>query len=115
MQKSLRDHQIGLAEAVAMTTRYRANRPANFPICETFPVGAITWLTANPNGAFFRIYYGMKEDLSVHAILVAADSNGNDLLPLTKRSMENDDENGILEDSIRCPNTCPPDSPLNQP
>jgi hypothetical protein len=107
-------HRISLQEAIHMTALYRENRPANFPICETFPVEAIAWLTGNPACAFFRIYYGMKDDMLVHAILVAADSNGNDLLPLENRSLENDDENGILEDSIRCPNTCPPDSPLNQ-
>ncbi len=114
MQLFNQNHRISLQEAINMTALYRENRPANFPICETFPVEAISWLTGNPDCAFLRIYYGMKEDMLVHAILVAADSNGNDLLPLSNRSLENDDDNGILEDSIRCPNTCPPDSPLNQ-
>jgi hypothetical protein len=113
MSKINQDHRISLEQAIAMTTLYRANRPGNFAICETFPVEVIQWLITNPNCAFFRIYYGMKEDQTVHAILVAADSNGNDLLPSVNRSLENGDDNGILEDAFRCPNTCPPDSPLN--
>lgn len=115
MSNALRDHEISLEQAIEMTKRYRANRPGNFPVCETFPVASILWLASNSACAFVRIYYGMKADMLVHAILVAADENGNDLLPLSYRSTENDDDNGILEDSIRCPNTCPPDSPLNQP
>ncbi len=114
MRKFQHDHEISLAQAIDMTTLYRANRPANFPVCETFPLIAIQSLLANPAAAFFRIYYGMKEDMSVHAILVVADDNNDDLLPAANRSDE-DDDNEILEDSFRCPNVCPPESPLNQP
>ena len=114
MRKFQHDHQISLEQAIDMTTLYRANRPSDFPVCETFPLTAIQSLLANPAAAFFRIYYGMKEDMSVHAILVVADSNNDDLLPAANRSEEEDD-NEILEDSFRCPNVCPPDSPLNQP
>jgi hypothetical protein len=114
MRKFQHDHQISLEQAVAMTTLYRSNRPSDFPVCETFPLTAIQSLVANPAAAFFRIYYGMKENMLVHAILVVADSEGNDLLPAANRLAEDEDDNEILEDSIRCPNVCPPDSPLNQ-
>ena len=114
MRKFQHEQQISLAQAVAMTTLYRANRPSDFPVCETFPLTAIQSLAANPAAAFFRIYYGMKEDMLMHAILVVADSEGNDLLPAANRSEKEDDDNEILEDSVRCPNVCPPDSPLNQ-
>ena len=98
-----------------MTRLYRTNRPSNFPVCETFPLTAIQSLINHPEAAFLRIYYGMKQDANVHAILVVADSNGNDLLPSESDRLATDNGNEILEDSVRCPNTCPPDSPLNEP
>jgi len=106
------NHQISLDQAIAMTTLYRANRPVNFPICETFDKDTVTHLLSNPKAASFRIYYGMKEDKSVHAILVAADANGNDILPAGTKDLA-DNGGDILEDAFRCPDICPPDSPLN--
>lgn len=107
-------HQISLSEAVEMTALYRKNRPENFPVCETFDKEAIVRLLSQPTAAGFRIYYGMKPDLSVHAILVASDSNGNDILPASAGEASVSAADGeILEDSVRCPVTCPPDSPLN--
>jgi len=95
-----------------MTTRYRANRPENFPICETVDVGTINKLTSAEGCAFFRIYYGMDESMDVHAIMVAVDADGEDLLPPLE---EADSSTGytIVEDTIRCPPVCPPPSPLN--
>ncbi len=107
-------HQISLEQAVDMTTLYRANRPENFPICETFDKASVESLLNQTGASSFRIYYGMKTDMSVHAILVAADSGGNDILPSSSTSLtEGDDDGEILEDSVRCPVNCPPESPLN--
>jgi hypothetical protein len=99
-----------------MTTLYRQNRPDNFAICETFDIAAINDLIENPQCASLRIYYGMKDDNTAHAILVAADAEGNDLLPSSDNSsnaVSDIDEDIILEDSTRCPLICPPPSPLN--
>jgi hypothetical protein len=74
-------HEISLQTAIDMTTLYRANRPSNFPICETFEVDAINKLLATDGCVFFRIYYGMKENLLVDAILVAVNAEGEDILP----------------------------------
>jgi hypothetical protein len=107
-------HQISLSEAVDMTTLYRANRPENFPICETFEKASIQSLLNQSGAVSFRIYYGMKTDMSVHAVLVAADSSGNDILPTSASLLTDGDGDGeILEDSVRCPVNCPPESPLN--
>jgi len=116
-------HQIDLVNATQMTSLYRANRPDNFPICESFERASIERLLSNPNCVFFRIYYGMKDDMTVHAILVAADKNGEDIIPNVKGGHghgghghgdgDDGDDGVILEDSMRCPVTCPPDSPLN--
>ena len=113
------NHQIDLVSASEMTSLYRANRPDNFPICESFDKAAIERLLSHPDCVFFRIYYGMKSDLSVHAILVAADKEGNDIIPSVQgapghgHGVGGDGDGEILEDSMRCPVTCPPDSPLN--
>ncbi len=105
------NHEISLQTAVDMTRRYRANKPVNFPQCETFGVDAIERLLATPGCVSLRIYYGMKADNEVDAILVAANEAGEDILP-DLASSETDDP-VILEDSLRCPDHCPPASSLN--
>ncbi len=103
-------HEITLQQAIDMTTLYRTNRPPNFPICETFEVDAISKLIATPECKFVRIYYGMKEDKEVDAILVAANADGQDLLPASSESGLNANavQNIVLEDGFRCPQFCPP-------
>jgi hypothetical protein len=110
----MNDHQITLQQAIDMTTRYRQNKPANAPICETFNMTAVNQLLAVSGCAYLRIYYGMKENMEIDAILVAADANGEDILP--SQTAAAFDETGnpvILEDGYRCPPDCPPQSPLN--
>jgi hypothetical protein len=105
------NHEISLQTAVDMITRYTANRPANFPVCETFGLDAIKKLISATGCASLRIYYGMKEDNEVDAILVAVNASGEDILP--GMNVTGTDEPVILEDSLRCPDDCPPDSSLN--
>ena len=115
------NHSISLTEAAEMTSRYRSNREtvlqseyrniALLPICETFDKAAFDQLLASTGCAFVRIYYGMDESLKMHAIIVAADSNGHDLLPLNNLNAE--EEYDILERANRCPELCPPESELN--
>lgn len=107
------NHEISLQSAIDMTTHYRANRPSNFPICETFEKEAIQKLLDTTGCASFRIYYGMKADDQVDAILVAADAEGNDILPPSAPAVSGTDDPVILEDGYRCPDDCPPSSSLN--
>jgi hypothetical protein len=106
-------HEISLQTAIDMTTLYRANRPSNFPICETFDLGAVNKLLATEGCTSLRIYYGMKEDNNVDAILIAVNANGEDILPSSASAWLSDTDPIILEDGIRCPEACPPESPLN--
>lgn len=110
----LNNHQISLQTAIDMTTRYRPNRPSNFPVCETFEKECIQQLLDTAGCTSFRIYYGMKENQQVHVILVAADVEGNDLLPQAITTAEATDDPVIIDDGYRCPDLCPPSSPLNQ-
>lgn len=110
---TIKNHEISLQAAIDMTTRYRANKPANFPICETFSKEAITKLLAATGCASLRIYYGMKENLHADAIMVAANEDGEDILPSAAATSLQDGNPVILEDGLRCPQDCPPPSPLN--
>ena len=113
MSNNSNNHQITLQQAISMTTLYRSNRPADFPICETFNKSAVVALLANNQAAYLRIYYGMKENGLVDASLVAANDQEEDLLPSANTVENIAEENVILEDGFRCPQYCPPASPLN--
>ena len=106
-------HEISLQEAVDMTTLYRNNRPSNFFICETFERAAIDKLLATEGCYFVRIYLGMLPDLTVDAILVAANNDGEDILPAEPEPADKANSAIIIEDGFRCPEACPPPSPLN--
>lgn len=112
------NHEISLQDAVTMTSRYRENKesilnsgqPADtLAICETFSADSIKQLLDQQGCEHFRIYYGMDENLKVHAILVGANEEGQDILT----SGLNEDPGVILEDGQRCPHLCPPASVLN--
>ena len=114
-------HFISLAEAVDMTSRYRSNKEGilgtNYrnlnilPVCETFDRAAFDSLLSKEGCDQVRIYYWMDSNLKIHAIIVAADAEGADLLPST--SLNEDEEYDIIDRANRCPDLCPPASALN--
>jgi hypothetical protein len=107
-------HQISLAEAIELTTRYRKNPLPELPLCETFDQSSVSALLAQNGCHSFRIYLGRKADDSVCSVLVAADAEGKDILPSLQLAVSTDGDEGIiLEDAFRCPPACPPESPLN--
>jgi hypothetical protein len=55
----------------------------------------------------------MSDDLKVHAVVVGVNSNNEDILPSVASLLTNEDEPVILEEATRCPDDCPPPSPLN--
>ncbi len=113
----MNNHEIALAQAIEMTATYRAARPENFPLSETFTKEAVLALLSVGDAAYLRIYYGTKTDGTVHAILVAADQDQHDILPGSAGSGMSAPPAVagplILEDGFRCPPYCPPPSPLN--
>lgn len=117
-------HYVSLPEAIGMIRHYRQNKELLlqpgyqkqnlFCNSETFNLQAVQRLLAQKGVAALRIYYGMKEDFSVHAVLVATDSKGNDILPAADTQTAISGENGIiLEDAQRCPPLCDDSSLLN--
>ena len=110
-------HQISLAEAIELTTRFRNNPGADMPLSETFDKASVLQMLAHPNSHSFRIYLGRKADESICSVLVAADADGKDILPsekMTQLTEDGDDDGIILEDAFHCPPACPPPSPLNE-
>ncbi|HEX5149981.1 MAG TPA: hypothetical protein VFW07_00960 [Parafilimonas sp.] len=108
------NHEISLQQAIEMTTRYRENRPPNFPLSEKFEVEVITKLISTEGCKFIRIYTGMKENMEAVAILVAVNAEDEDILPSeAEPSGEQTGDKIIVEDGFRCPPVCPPGSPLN--
>ncbi|MDB5252184.1 MAG: hypothetical protein JWP27_1353 [Flaviaesturariibacter sp.] len=119
-------HEISLDKAIEMTTRYRDlnNKILKeeyqgrniLPRSETFDRDALDRILAQDRCRKVRIYYGMDDRDLVHAVIVGVDAEDRDILPLradAARLSMGDDEGQIAEDSTRCPDTCPPESPLN--
>jgi hypothetical protein len=118
-------HRIPLDQAKAMVFRYADNmddilkpeleQQNILPISETFRKEAILEYFSKDFVDQIRIYYGMSEDLQIHAILVGVDKDGNDILPNTSQApghphppVGDGDDGEIFEDAVRCPSTCPP-------
>ena len=109
---------ITLEQAVEMTTRFRDEKEGILDTeyqnenilanSETFQRGVIDQVLEQSGCTGLRVYYGMDEELRVHAILVGVNSSNADILTL----MEND-QPLIVEDGTRCPEDCPPTSDLN--
>jgi hypothetical protein len=108
-------HAITLEQAVELTGNFRANPAADVATCETFEMASVMRLLAVSGAHSLRIYSGRKENGQICAVMCAADEQGNDLLPEANKPTSEDDEDCyiILEDSSRCPELCPPASPLN--
>jgi hypothetical protein len=106
-------HQITLAQAIELTSNFRTNPGEDMPYAETFSAGSVKALLEQEGCHSFRIYLGRKTDDRICSILVAADENGQDILPQNNPALLTDDEGIILEDAFQCPPVCPPPSPLN--
>lgn len=110
----MKNHQINLDAAIEMTERFRSERQAVIisslqsddvlPVCETFAKEDFVTLVSNPDVEYVRIYYGMDENMKVHTIIVGANEAKEDILPA--------DGGIIIEMGSRCPEDCPPTSPL---
>lgn len=115
-------HFISLNEAITMTALYRADKETILatsfqnqnilPLSETFNRNAFDTLLAKEGCEALRIYYGMDENSKIHAIVVAVNEDNEDMLPeLTNAALIDED---IVEEGQRCPDLCPPASPLNE-
>lgn len=113
---------ISLQQAVDMTTLYRNMRETILApefkgqnilaLNETFERNIFDALLAKPDCTGIRIYYGMDTSQRVHAIVVATNSNNEDILPSAAGPLTGGNTD-IGDEAQRCPDDCPPPSPLN--
>lgn len=108
-----------------MTSRYRTQRESILvpelrglgilPVCETIDRALVDSLLSQTGCSKLRIYYGMYEDQTVHAVLVGVDATDADILPPSGLSATNTttEEGDIINQGYRCPPICPPESELN--
>ena len=111
---------ISLSEAVAMTTLYRTNREAILdsyyqnqnilPLSESFEREVFDEILSHTGCVGIRVYFGMDENNKVHVIFVGYNSEDEDMVTETNSLTEGDE---IAERGVRCPDICPPSSPLN--
>lgn len=70
---------------------------------ESFDRAAISGLMAQTNCSKLRIHFGMDTDLKIHAIMVAVDDSGNEIIPDDPDAITEQ----IVENGSRCPTVCP--------
>ena len=115
---------ISLAEAIQMTSNFRTNREEilkrNYqnkdilPLSETFDRRELDTVLSQQGCKGIRVYYGMDEQLKVHAIIVGVDENNRDMIPGSANvTGEEEEDDQIIERGIRCPPICPEESELN--
>jgi hypothetical protein len=118
------NHFISLQQAIDLTTRFRKEKEnvmiesmrgqKILPVCETFERNAFDSLLRQSDCQKLRFYLGMDETMKVKIVAVGVDSSDKDILPsLSKSSSSESAEEGVIEDGQRCPDFCPPPSPLN--
>ncbi|MCW3074284.1 MAG: hypothetical protein JWP69_1353 [Flaviaesturariibacter sp.] len=120
------NHFISLALAEQMTGQYRTSyqtilKPefegdGILPLCESFDRAPFDTLLSKPGCTGLRIYYGMDEALKIHAIIVGTNEAGEDMLTTANTSglsSAAEPVEEIIEKGNRCPDICPPESPLN--
>jgi hypothetical protein len=114
-------HFISLQEGIDMTSLYRTEKENILktqyqnqnilPLSESFDRAEFDTVLGKTGCEGLRIYYGMDENLKIHAIIVGVDQEGDDMIPAESSLTEEDDD--IIEKGNRCPDLCPSESPLN--
>ena len=99
-----------------MTRAYRKNNESILdpsmqgksilPFSETFNREAFDNLLAQEGCEGIRLYYSMDADMKVHIIAVAVNNENVDIIPAGAEM--------LIENGLRCPQDCPPDSVLNR-
>ena len=120
---------ISLAQAKQLTKTFRGKKESMLepqykgkgvlPVCETFGREAFDTVLSKPGCVGLRIYFAMDELNIVKLVIVGVNEKNEDMITTTSTEsdtmMRSTTEDGteIIEDGLRCPDVCPPPSPLN--
>jgi len=94
------DHRISLADARAMTQRFRQAAPQGVQGC-MFPRAAFEAILAQEGCAGIRLYFGHGAGQDTQVVMVGVDSEALDM-----------SQGEIMENSFPCPPFCDPRSAL---
>lgn len=83
------------------------------PTCETFSRDAFDLLLDISECTGVRIYSAMDNDLKIRFVICGVNSANEDVFIPVTPSLGGEPVPSVIENGIRCPNECPPDSPLN--
>jgi hypothetical protein len=109
------NHFIDLKRAIELTSIYRNNKGSmvtpdfsdSLYISETVDAASIKAILDQPGCVKFRAYFGMDEEKKICLIFVGVNANDEDMV-------DGIFANGIIvDDTTKCPPTCPPVSPIN--
>jgi len=113
---------IPLSEAVKMTSIFRTDSnsvldPAYqdmgiLPTCESFDKSCFVKLFTDINCVGVRVYLAMDERLRVKLVIVGVNAQNEDVY-IKLNPNEPLEESYVIENGVRCPDSCPPASPLN--
>lgn len=95
-----RDHLISVAEAVAMTSQFRAAAKSEDVRAWLFDRRSVDVILAQPGCAGVRIYRAVGKD-GPQVVLIGTDANGNDLVP-----KEASGSGTVAERAWPCPPWC---------
>lgn len=79
--------------------------------CETFDREAFDKVLAKDGCTGIRIYFGMDAINQLRLVVVGVNAQDQDMISSQSSSLTEDDD--IFDNGRRCPDECPPDSPLN--
>jgi hypothetical protein len=102
---------VPLADGKEMVKTYLENKKkvilndSTLPNTETFDSDAFVELLKQPDCVKIRLYYGMKENLEICAIIVGVDSNGNEIY-VENKGLNGIEETYVIEDGQKCPPYC---------
>jgi hypothetical protein len=95
-----RDHLISVAQAVAMTSQFRAAAKSEDVRAWLFDRRSVDVILAQPGCAGLRIYRAVGQD-GPQVVLVGTDKDGNDLVPAKAT-----DPGLVAERAWPCPPDC---------
>jgi hypothetical protein len=96
------DHRIPLAEAGAMTKRFRDGVAKGAEIAQMYPREVFETLLKNPKVSGIRSYFARTSEGKLQSVVVGVDKDGNDLL-----------DGDIFDRGFPCPPFCGGGNALN--